>query len=75
MSIERSVEAFVGVMILTSLALTYFVHPYFVWMSVFVGVNVIQQAFTGFCPAARLLRKLGMKSEGELAVACIAKSS
>jgi hypothetical protein len=75
MSIERSVEAFVGVMILASLALTYFVHANFVWMSVFVGANVIQQAFTGFCPAAMFLRKIGMRSEGDLAVARATRSS
>ena len=75
MSIERSVEAFVGFMMILSLALTYFVHPWFVWMSVFVGVNVIQQAFTGFCPVAMLLHKLGFKSEGELAVENLATSS
>ena len=70
MSIERTVEAFVGFMFLSSLALTYIVHPAFVWMSVLIGVNVIQQAFTGFCPAAMLLKKLGFKSEGEIAVEC-----
>ena len=50
MSVERSVEAFVGVMVLLSVALTHFIHPAFVWMTVAVGANVIQQAFTGFCP-------------------------
>ena len=70
MSIERAVETFVGVMILTSLSLTYYVHPAFVWMSVFVGINVIQQALTGFCPAAILFRRLGLKSEGEIALEC-----
>ena len=75
MSIERTVEAFVGAMFLASLALTYFVHPAFVWMSVFIGVNVIQQAFTGFCPAAMLLKKLGFKSEGEIALECQLRSS
>jgi len=70
MSIERTVEAFVGAMLLTSLVLTYFVHPAFVWMSVFIGINVIQQAFTGFCPAAMMLKKLGFKSAGEIALEC-----
>ena len=69
MSIERAVEVFVGIMLLVSVALTYFVHPWFVWMTVFVGVNVIQQAFTDFCPAAIVMRKLGLRSEGEIAVA------
>jgi len=67
MSLEHGVEAFAGVMVLLSVALTYFVHPGFVWLTVFVGANLMQQAFTGFCPAAMLLRKLGLKTECQLA--------
>ena len=66
MSVERSVEAFVGVMVLVSVVLTYFVHPAFIWMTVLVGINVFQQALTGFCPVAMLLRKLGVPTEREL---------
>ena len=66
MSVERSLEAFVGIMVLVSVGLTYFVHPGFIWLTVFVGANVFQQAVTGFCPAAMLLRKLGMPTEREL---------
>lgn len=57
-SLEHAVEAFAGVMVLLSVALTYFVHPGFVWLTVFVGANLFQQAFTGFCPAATVLRKV-----------------
>lgn len=57
MSLEHAVEAFAGFMVLLSVALTYFVHPGFVWLTVFVGANLFQQAFTGFCPAAIVLRK------------------
>ena len=67
MSLERAVEAFAGFMVLLSVALTYFVHPGFVWLTVFVGANLFQQAFTGFCPAAIIMKKLGMKNESELA--------
>lgn len=67
MSVERGVEAFAGFMMLLSVVLTYFVHPYFVWLTVFVGANLFQQSFTGFCPAAIVMRKLGMKDERELA--------
>jgi hypothetical protein len=67
MSVEHGVMAFAGFMVLLSLALTYFVHPYFVWLTVFVGANLFQQSFTGFCPAATVMRKLGMKNERELA--------
>lgn len=66
MSVERSVEAFVGIMVLVSVGLTYFVHPGFIWLTAFVGANVLQQAVTGFCPAAMILRKLGMPTEREL---------
>jgi len=57
MSLERAVEAFAGFMVLLSVALTYFVHPGFVWLTVFVGANLFQQAFTGFCPAAIIMRR------------------
>jgi hypothetical protein len=67
MSTERGVEAFAGFMVLVSVALTQFVHPLFVWLTVFVGVNLFQQAFTGICPAAWVMRKLGLRSERELA--------
>lgn len=68
MSVERAVTAFAGFMILLSVALTYWVHPGFVWLTVFVGANLFQQSFTGFCPAASFMRKvLGLKSEAELA--------
>lgn len=61
MSVDRAVLLFAGFMVLLSLALTYFVHPGFVWLTVFVGCNMIQSAFTGFCPAAMAFRKLGLR--------------
>ena len=68
LSLEHAVEAFAGFMVLLSLVLTYFVHPQFVWLTVFVGVNLFQQALTGFCPAAVVLKKVfSLKTEAELA--------
>lgn len=68
MSLEHAVEAFAGMMVLLSVLLTYVVHPAFVWLTVFVGANLLQQSFTGFCPAAIVMRKLfGLKSEAEMA--------
>jgi hypothetical protein len=67
MSIERGVAAFAGFMVLLSVVLTQFVHPGFVWLTVFVGANLFQQAFTGICPAAWVMRRAGLRSEGELA--------
>ncbi|MCW8876878.1 MAG: DUF2892 domain-containing protein [Kangiellaceae bacterium] len=69
MSLERSVLAFAGVMVLLSVVLTYFMHPNFIWLTIFVGINMFQSAFTGFCPAAIFMRKVfGLKSEKELAL-------
>ena len=68
MSLERAVEAFAGVMILLSVLLTVFVHPGFIWFTVFIGANLFQQAFTGFCPAAIVLRRVfGFRPAAELA--------
>ncbi|ABK37775.1 YgaP family membrane protein [Aeromonas hydrophila] len=61
MTVDNGVRVVAGCMLLLSLLLTTWVHPGFVWLSVFVGVNLIQSAFTGFCPAAMLLKRLGMK--------------
>lgn len=61
MSLDRMILAFAGAMVLLSVALTVFVHPLFVWLTVFVGANLLQSAFTGFCPAAMILRKLGIR--------------
>ncbi len=60
MSIENGVRVLAGSMILISVILTAFVHPNFVWLTVFVGANLIQSAFTGICPAAYFLKKLGL---------------
>lgn len=68
MSLEHAVEAFAGFMVLLSVVLTYFVHPAWMWLTVFVGANLFQQSFTGFCPAAIVLRKVfGLRTEAELA--------
>ena len=68
MSAERALTAFAGFMVLLSVSLTVWVHPNFVWLTVFIGVNLFQQSFTGFCPATIVLRKVfGFKTEKELA--------
>ena len=61
MTLDRAVLAFAGCMLLLSLLLTYYVSPYFVWLTVFIGLNLLQSAFTGFCPAAIAFRKLGVR--------------
>ncbi|GAB3021877.1 YgaP family membrane protein [Bowmanella dokdonensis] len=68
MSVERALTAFAGFMVLLSVALTVWVHPYFIWLTVFVGANLFQQSFTGFCPATLFMRRvMGLKTEAELA--------
>ena len=61
MNIDRFVLAFAGSLILISLALGYFVHPYWHGLTAFVGLNMLQAAFTRFCPLAIILKKLGVK--------------
>ena len=62
MKLENAIRALAGTMILVSLALAHFVHPGWIWLTVFVGANLLQSAFTGFCPAENVLRKLGVGS-------------
>ncbi|WP_448211634.1 YgaP family membrane protein [Colwellia sp. MEBiC06753] len=64
-TVERAVFRFAGVMVLLSLALTYWVHPNFFWFTAFIGANMFQFSFTGFCPAAIFFKKLGLKTEAE----------
>jgi hypothetical protein len=69
MSVERALTAFAGFMVLLSVALTHWVHPNFMWFTVFVGANLFQQSFTGFCPASMVMRKIfKLKTEKELAL-------
>lgn len=62
MSIDRAVMMFAGVMVLVSLALGYYVSDYWFLLTAFVGLNLMQASVTGFCPAAMLFRKLGLRS-------------
>lgn len=61
MTVERSVRLIAGVMVLLSLALAHFVSPYWLWLAVFVGLNLLQSAFTNWCPAMSILRAMGLK--------------
>ena len=61
MSIDRIVMAFAGAMILLSLVLSQLHSVNWLWFTAFVGVNVLQSAFTGFCPLATMLKAVGLK--------------
>lgn len=60
MTLDHAVQAFAGAIILLSIALTQFVSPWFWLMTAFVGLNLLQSAFTGFCPAAMVMRRMGI---------------
>ncbi len=61
MSLDTAILRFAGVMILLSVVLTAYVSPLFVWLTVFIGLNLLQSSFTGFCPAAMVFRAMGVK--------------
>ncbi len=61
MSIDRIVLAFAGTVVLASLALGFYVSPNWYWLTAFVGANLLQSSFTGFCPLALILKKAGIK--------------
>jgi hypothetical protein len=61
-NVDRAVLTFAGSMVLISAALAWLVSPYWLLLTVFVGLNLIQSAFTGFCPAAIVFRKLGLRA-------------
>ncbi|SEI45779.1 Protein of unknown function [Allopseudospirillum japonicum] len=62
MNLDKALLAFAGVMVLVSVALTQWVHPNWMWLTIFIGANLVQASFTGFCPAAMIFKKLGLKS-------------
>lgn len=61
MSIDRIVMAFAGAMILISILLSLLHSQYWLFFTAFVGANLFQASFTGFCPLAIILKKIGMK--------------
>lgn len=70
MTIERAIRILAGTMILVSLALGAAASPFFhsahwLWLALFVGANLVQSGFTGFCPPTFVLRRLGFKSCAE----------
>lgn len=62
MTIDRIVMAFAGSMILISLALSQIMSPYWLLFTAFVGANLLQSAFTGFCPLAMVLKRIGVRT-------------
>jgi len=60
MNVDRAVFAFAGCIVLLGIALSALVDPWWILLTVFAGANMAQAAFTGFCPAARLFKALGL---------------
>jgi hypothetical protein len=61
MTVERGLRMMAGTMVLLSLALAHYVSLYWLWLTVFVGLNLLQSAFTSWCPAMAILRAIGLK--------------
>ena len=61
MTVERGLRLMAGAMIVISLLLAHFVSLYWLWLTVFVGLNLFQSALTNWCPAMLVLRKMGLK--------------
>lgn len=66
MTVGRAVTLFAGVVILVSLLLAWQFSPMWLWLTAFVGANLIQSSFTGFCPAAMIFKAMGLKPGGAL---------
>ena len=68
MTVERGLRLLAGEMVLLSLALAYYFSHYWLWLTVFVGLNLLQSAFTNWCPAMAILRWMGLKDAGQPSV-------
>ena len=64
MKLESAIRVLAGTFVLTSVALAHWVSEWWLLLAVFVGCNLIQSAFTGFCPAEGILKKLGVGKDG-----------
>ncbi|MFP5203958.1 MAG: DUF2892 domain-containing protein [Acidobacteriota bacterium] len=61
MTVERALRLAAGLVVLLSLALAHYVSPNWLWLTAFVGLNLLQSAFTNWCPAMAIFRALGLK--------------
>lgn len=65
MTVERGLRALAGIVVLTSLALAHWVSPNWLWLTALAGANLLQSAFTNWCPAMPVLRAVGFHNEAE----------
>jgi Inner membrane protein YgaP-like, transmembrane domain len=61
MTLEPMLRLIAGVFVAASVLLGIFVHPYFLWFTLFVGLNLTQSAFTNWCPMMSFLRRFGVR--------------
>lgn len=64
MTVERALRLMAGTVTLASLALAHYVSLYWLWLTAFVGLNLLQSAFTNWCPAMSIFRAMGLKESG-----------
>jgi hypothetical protein len=65
MTVESMLRLIAGLFVAVSVLLGMFVHPYFLWFTVFVGLNLFQSAFSGWCPMMSILRRAGVPDCGK----------
>lgn len=61
MTLDAAVLRFAGSVVLVGVLLSIYVHPYWIGLTIFAGLNMLQASFTGFCPAAMIFKKLGVR--------------
>lgn len=61
MTLDAAVLRFAGFVVLLSVVLSIYVHPWWIGLTIFAGLNMLQASFTGFCPAAAIFKKLGVR--------------
>lgn len=61
MTLDAAVLRFAGFVVLASVLLSIYVHPYWIGLTIFAGLNMLQASFTGFCPVAMIFKKLGVR--------------
>lgn len=63
MTVERAVRLLAGVMVLLSVAMAHWVSPWWLWLTAFVGLNLLQSGFTNWCPAISIFRRMGLHGD------------
>ncbi len=66
MTVDRAVRMLAGVIVLISVALAHWVSPNWLWLTAFVGLNLLQSSITSWCPAMSILRMMKVPESGEV---------